>query len=227
VAFTDPPNAGIERDRQQDLAETESSRRAGDVSAVVIPALLRAAVSRRWWSAFDAAPSAGQPDGDASAEPAIVELTGVVLDGVRIAARVIAPAEPVAAHDLLRRAIADPDTRRRATAVAAISGSIVVGLAVAAPSPDASVHELLAVGVAPQYRRRGLATALVQRLVAQVDGPWSATVTVAERDVVEPLDIGVRASAARSLLRSAGFREVEGRASEARIDRHVVAAERS
>ena len=62
--------------------------------------------------------------------------------------------------------------------------------------------ELLGLGVAPAFRRQGLAGRLLGEHV--VSGTL-ASVTLAERDVVEPLDRGLRASIARRLLEGAGF----------------------
>ena len=62
--------------------------------------------------------------------------------------------------------------------------------------------ELLAVGVAPAFRRQGLAG----RLLAEHVVPGTlANVTLAERDVVDPLPRDVRAAIARRLLEGAGF----------------------
>ena len=80
-------------------------------------------------------------------------------------------------------------TERRCPA--AVAGDQVVGLAIAGPAAPDRRRDLLALGVAPAYRRAGLAT----RLLA--DSPADrAEVTLAERDPFEPLD--VRPSAARS-----------------------------
>jgi GNAT superfamily N-acetyltransferase len=61
--------------------------------------------------------------------------------------------------------------------------------------------------VAPGWRRRGVATALLRSHVAGAGRgvPIAATVTVAERDVAEPLDHAVRIALARRLLEGAGF----------------------
>ncbi len=74
----------------------------------------------------------------------------------------------------------------------------VVGLAVVLDG------ELLAIGVAPAWRRQGLATALLGSLadagVAELSVQW----TVAERDVIEPLDVADRRAIARRLVERAG-----------------------
>ena len=74
------------------------------------------------------------------------------------------------------------------------------------PSPMPA-GELLALGVAPSFRRQGLGAALLRSLV---DGRPAGTgmralVGVAERDWVEPLDVEVRRDVARRLLVGAGF----------------------
>ncbi|HEX5827654.1 MAG TPA: hypothetical protein VFY23_09050, partial [Candidatus Limnocylindrales bacterium] len=66
---------------------------------------------------------------------------------------------------------------------------------------------LLTVGVAPALRRRGLGHALLARLVAERSPgvAMTAAISVAERDVVDPLDVADRMTAASALLRGAGF----------------------
>ena len=83
-----------------------------------------------------------------------------------------------------------------ASVAAGIAGSVVVGLAVTGPDDS-----LLALGVAPDHRRAGLATALLRASHAR-----SAEVTVAERDPIDPLPHAVRAQIARRVLEQAGFR---------------------
>jgi ribosomal protein S18 acetylase RimI-like enzyme len=79
-------------------------------------------------------------------------------------------------------------------------------VAVAAPSA-VGTEDLLAIGVAPERRRAGLATSLLATLVA--DRPagtaMRAVVNAAERDVVEPFDVALRMDIADRLLRGAGF----------------------
>jgi ribosomal protein S18 acetylase RimI-like enzyme len=114
--------------------------------------------------------------------------------------RVVAPADPASAHDLIAAGLLSADPARVS---AAVVGTSVVGLAASAPAdPRDGAMELLGLGVAPAFRRQGLAG----RLLAEhaVSGTL-ASVTLAERDVVEPLDRGLRASIARRLLEGAGF----------------------
>jgi ribosomal protein S18 acetylase RimI-like enzyme len=82
---------------------------------------------------------------------------------------------------------------------------VVVGLALSGPESDGK-DELLALGVAPAFRRRGLAGHLLAaHVAAEPGGPIRARIGVAERDVVEPLDHSLRMSIARRLLVGAGF----------------------
>ena len=90
----------------------------------------------------------------------------------------------------------------------AVAGDVVVGLVASARTYDGA-RELEGVWVAPPARRQGLAGELLRRHVATpfeaAPSEWRATVTVGERDPVEPLDHGLRMSIARRLLERAGF----------------------
>ena len=127
--------------------------------------------------------------------------------------RVIAPFHPAAAQELLLAAVL-----AESSAVAAVAGDTIVGLAVAASG------RLLTLGVAPGYRRQGLAGKLLMALAARVDGEIEALVTVAERDPVEPLDHALRASIARRLFERAGFAVESAAAPLIRIDPHALRA---
>ena len=119
-----------------------------------------------------------------------------------MAARVAPPADPADAHGLVLAALRDG-----ARVSAAVAGSTVVGLVVSHRADPGSAHEILVVGVAPEHRRAGLAAGLLDAHVATL-APGDdvvAEVTLAERDVVEPLDRSLRASIARRLLERAGF----------------------
>ena len=92
--------------------------------------------------------------------------------------------------------------------MAAVSGSTIVGVAVAAPSAtEAAVESLLAVGVAPPFRGAGLGRRCSGRSSPGEPPrtPMEARVGVAERDVVEPADVDTRLEIARRLLVGAGF----------------------
>ena len=90
---------------------------------------------------------------------------------------------------------------------AAVEGTIVVGLAIAGPTDANGRCELLALGVAPAFRHQGLGTALLEACVTSGTGAteYTADITLAERDPVEPLDRALRGSIARQLLVRAGF----------------------
>jgi ribosomal protein S18 acetylase RimI-like enzyme len=137
--------------------------------------------------------SSGEPTVVAAVDPA-------TWSRLTLLPRVVAPADPVAGHALVDAALRAPGS---ATVSAAVVGSTAVGLAVSglADARDGS-RELLALGVAPGYRRRGIAATLLRAHAA----PGSyAVVTLAERDVFEPMSHDVRASVARRLLEGAGF----------------------
>jgi GNAT superfamily N-acetyltransferase len=88
---------------------------------------------------------------------------------------------------------------------------------------------VLALGVAPSHRRKGLATRLLEAHLAGQrpgDNETEALITVAERDPVEPLDAGVRASIARKLLERSGFRPSSLPPEIAAIDPYAVAGRR-
>ena len=217
--FVDAPNAGVEVDIDQLRAEERSRETVEVVRAVVVPALLRAAEDRGWWSGLgEVGGPAGEPTRVATVERSTVEtgegegggleptvlgpMTAADLERLRLAPRVVAPANPAFGLRLLVAAAADG-----ARVVVAVLGDVICGVAIAAPSRhETNDLELLTVGVAPDIRGRGLGTALLARLVDGIDRPISAVVTVAERDVDDPLPILGRAAIARAMLEHAGFR---------------------
>ena len=98
--------------------------------------------------------------------------------------------------------------RDRVSVTAAIVQDVIVGAVVSAAAESGAGREILAVGVAPEHRGHGLASAMLQAHVASFrpgDERLSATITVAERDPIEPLDHALRASIARRLFEGAGF----------------------
>jgi GNAT superfamily N-acetyltransferase len=161
-------------------------------------------------------------------------LDRATLDRLALDPRVIPPMDPADGRAVLAAAL-----DAQALAVAAVAGDRIVGLAVSAPGrPSASAllesidglvprtvggaHRIVSIGVAPAFRRSGIAHRLVARLVAAAAvrriALWAA-VGPGERDPVEPLPIDVRRSAATALLEGAGFRVV---ATPDALDAHTV-----
>ena len=96
----------------------------------------------------------------------------------------------------------------RVSVTAAIVQDVIVGAIVSAAAESGVSREILAVGVAPEHRGHGLASAMLEAHVASFrpgDERLAATITVAERDPIEPLDHALRASIARRLFEGAGF----------------------
>jgi ribosomal protein S18 acetylase RimI-like enzyme len=92
---------------------------------------------------------------------------------------------------------------------ATVRGTRVVGLVVSRRADVTARMDLLSVGVAPRARRGGLAGRMLAEHLADTgsgEAEVDCEVTVAERDVFDPLDRSVRGSVARRLLESAGFR---------------------
>ena len=132
-------------------------------------------------------------------------------------------------RSLLEAALADG-----ARVVAAVAGDVVVGVAVAALAighraaggRGAMVESLLAVGVAPGWRRAGLARELLHALVEgrQPGVALEAAIGSAERDVVEPADVATRIAVGRRLLTGAGFALGTPPPDVTRDDRFAIAA---
>jgi acetoin utilization protein AcuC len=206
-AFDDPPNAGIPFDAAQRDAEEGSLATARLVGLIAVPRLIREAVARGWWSPLG---PPLVPDPDALRPPAPlghVEILDVVdretLDRLALAPRLVANLDA----RLLREILEVPSLNM----TMAVDGATAVGLVVSAlddPTAPDSARSILAVGVAPAARRQGLATRMLQAHVGAFDGaatPWSATVTLAERDPVEPLDRAERSAIATRIYERAGF----------------------
>ena len=208
--FEDGP--GLPGANEIGLPAGEQARRTLElVRTVLMPALLSVAGSRGWWrfdapaspATIGAAPAAEAPPAARQAPTLVAPLTPGVLDGLTLAPRVIPPAIPAVAAGILSAALADG-----AVAVAAVSGEWLVGVALAAPTPVRGADRLVALGVAPEWRRRGLATALLRALVELETGRGRALAalhTVAERDPIDPLPRAVRRGVAEELARSAGM----------------------
>jgi acetoin utilization protein AcuC len=211
ATFADLPNAGVPVDELQREAERLSSETAERVAAVVVPALIRHATQQRWTSTEPAiAPDAAARS---TATPSVVVLRAEMLDRLTVAPRVVPPADPAAVQRLLSAALADA-----AVVVAAISSDEIVGLAAAHDG------QLIALGVAPEHRRNGLASRLLEALAAEVPGELSAVVTLAERDPVEPLDRRLRADIARKLLERGGFEVKPAQGDVGRLDPDAIEA---
>jgi acetoin utilization protein AcuC len=209
----DAPSAGLGPDAAEDLADRRAGETAGLVRELAVPALVRAAADLGWWRALDdlANPPRGAADdpgaegaattGPATAPTIVDEVDAEAWARLELGPRAVSPADADAAHALVLAALRSAHHVR---VTAAVEGRNVVGLVLSA-APDAR-RLLLAVGVAPGHRRRGLATELLRRHVAVPAGqPWEATVTLAERDPFEPLPRAVRAAVARRLLEAAAF----------------------
>ena len=176
-------------------------------------------------------------------EPVVMLLRAAELTRLDLAPRTIPPFDPADALALLLAA-----ATAGARIVGAVSGSAIVGVAVAAPSvaprgaaaagaaaaggvvgPGAHGHGevLLAVGVAPAWRGRGLGRALLGRLVSErpAAAGMSATVNVAERDVADPADVAQRIEVATRLLQGAGFALVAVSPDVRRDDPWAIAAQ--
>lgn len=213
LAFEDPPNAGDPRDAAQELADDRSLQTLESVETAVVPAILRAAAKGGWWRADEAGTDsqAAAPAVPAGTPQIVPGLDAAAWDRLRLAARVVAPADPTAAHLLIASALLD--RRAEVTVTAAVVGDVVVGLCMSAVAHGAAEdapgapRDLLALGVAPGARAHGLGTALLRAHVETGGAarPLRALVTVAERDAIEPLDHATRTGIARRLLVGAGF----------------------
>ncbi|HKF85835.1 MAG TPA: acetoin utilization protein AcuC [Candidatus Limnocylindrales bacterium] len=223
-AFLDPPNAGQPVGTQQLVANETSLLMLERVRRVVLPALVREAEDRGWWrpslswagreilaGTGPAAVLSADATGAGGGSPVVRAVGPAELGRLLLAARTIAPFDPDDAMALLRAAAADG-----ARIVGAVDGDTLVGLAVASlavaspavASPGDEV--LLALGVEPSRRQAGVGTALLRALVE--GRPSGATIraviNVAERDVIEPLDVALRMDIATRLLQGAGFEVV-------------------
>ena len=202
-ALDDAPNAGLPMSPSQAEAEDRSLQTAEVARRLAVPRLIREAVDGGWWSPLDGpAPVAAGASRGGDAGATIVDLPDrSTLDRLEFAPRLVAGLDPASL-----RAILDPS---RLDVTIAVVGSRVVGLvaSMAATTDAGSPRSILAIGVAPGARRRGLATQLLSRHLASFDPAtaWSATVTGAERDPVEPLDRNLRATIARRLFERSGF----------------------
>ena len=208
--FTDLPNAGAPIPAGAARVDAQVAAVAGLVRRVLVPRLVREATDRGWWDGGmgggPPSPSRAAPSATTTIEPSAPLILSAVDAAtwarLRLASRVISPFDPGAAHAIVLAAIRDG-----ATVAAAVSGDRVIGVAIAGPpgppGPSRGETALLALGVAPASRRVGLASRLLAALPSDIE--HHAEITLAERDVVEPLDRRHRASIADRLLRRVGY----------------------
>ncbi len=217
--FDDAPNAGFPLDAAGAAAGERAAGVAALVRRVLVPRLVRVGHDRGWWDPLARALGSTPGSGPVIGTPTVLaDVDATTWAGMSLAPWVVAPADPGAAHGLVLAGLEDGG---RVTA--AVIGAVVVGVAISLVEGES--EELLAVGVAPGYRRQGLATRLLAAH-GSTDRPSTAEVTVAERDVFEPLDRAVRASIARRLLSVAGYR-VEAAAGAVRsVDPSAIVARR-
>jgi acetoin utilization protein AcuC len=208
LRFEDDPNAGDPVSESQASAERRSMATVSLVRALVVPRLVREAVDSGWWDAAPRDRSLSRPSvppGPTGPDPTIeTSIEGVRWAELVLEPRVIAPAATARAHEVVAAALRDGARISVATA----DGRRAVALVLTAASDDGS-DDLLALGVAPGWRRRGVATRLLAAHVATLGSrpgrTIRATISVGERDVVEPLDRETRIAIARRLLGGVGF----------------------
>ncbi len=186
--FEDAPDAGEALDP---AIQARARAVAAEVRAALVPRLVREATDRGWWdpSARGGAPAPAPMATPIGTPTVIGAVDRSTWDRLALTPRVIAPFDASLAHAIVGRAIDGG-----AIASAAVSDATVVGLTIALDG------ELLAVGVAPAWRRRGLATALLAALTNGGVHRLAIQWTVAERDVVEPLDVADRRAIAHRLV---------------------------
>ena len=163
ATFEDAPNAGVEMDASQAMAEARALETVGVVRRLVVPRLLQVARDRGWWdplASVSDAGSGGVAPAPGGGRPEIIHPDAATWERLSLAPRVVAPSDPAAGHALIRAAIGDG-----ASVTAAVEGTTVVGLAIAGPLDAHGRRELLALGVAPSFRRQGLGAALLEACV--------------------------------------------------------------
>jgi acetoin utilization protein AcuC len=225
-SFDDPPNAGEAFDSAQAEAEARSSETAALVRRLVVPRLLREARDRGWWDPLETSGGATPaPTPDVGGPAILSAVDRSTWARLTLARGVIAPADPWAAHALVAAGLVDG---LRATI--AVEGTTVVGAALSRHADGAARADLLALGVAPERRRRGLAGRLLAAHVDSMrpgDVDLVAEVTVAERDTLDPLDGMLRRGIARRLLEANGFVVGEADPAVRRADPGSIGATRS
>jgi acetoin utilization protein AcuC len=219
ATFEDPPNAGLPLSELQGLAEARSLETLAQVRSIVLPRLLVVAEERGWWHPLGALSAGGSSVGSAAqaviglAPTVVPHLDPGLVERLSLAPRTMQPANPTAGREILLAAV-----RAGARVSGAVLGDRLVGIALVAPGADRDGRsELLWIGVAPDQRRRGIASALLAAVVRSPPGdPGPAHLTarlgIAERDVVNPLPLDQRLAIAGRLLDRAGFAPSGGRA---------------
>jgi acetoin utilization protein AcuC len=224
TSFDDEPNAGRPVDASQAAAEATSLETLETVRALVLPTLVREALGRDWLDPLqpgDRTPALGYVSG----EPRVIgSVDRATVERLSLADRTLPLADAADATRLLGQALADGAR----VAVAVVADTIVAAAILAPGAGDEAADRLLAVGVAPAYRRRGLGAAVLASLVAAQPAGRAiqALVAVAERDAVEPLGRAVRADIARRLLEGAGFTVRPARGRIGRADESAIEAVR-
>jgi GNAT superfamily N-acetyltransferase len=172
----------------------------------VVPKLVREATDRSWWDPLATSMPAAMPTAPAPGvgSPAVLpRVEADVWERLTLAPRVVSPLEPAVAHAIVLAGIRDG-----AAVAAAVEGTTVIGLAMTRHADHAALTELLALGVAPDWRQRGLATRLLASRLEWSrpgDTDHEAMITVADRDPIDPLDVALRVSIARRLFARAGY----------------------
>jgi GNAT superfamily N-acetyltransferase len=205
--FTDLPNAGEPMEAAQDAADERSAAVARLARRVTVPRLLREARDRGWWDPSGSrSPHGASSSSEAGSGPAptIVPTVDVATwSNVRLAARTLAPADPADGHALIAAGL-----RQGALHVsAAVDGDLVVGAVVSLSSDGDGPAAILGLGVAPPWRRHGLADQLLRDHVDALPTTREvvAEITVGERDPFDPIDGEVRRGIARRMLERGGF----------------------
>ncbi len=219
--FEDLPGAIRTPDIARAATDARTIAMATLVRRAVVPRMLREAVDRGWWapgSAMGADPMPIAPRPRSGHATVLDAMDRATWSGLTLASRVLAPADPAIAHAIVAAALGDG-----ALVTAAVQDSTVVGLVVV----DRPGGDLIALGVAPDWRRGGLAGRLLAVERGRPDGSAAAVeISLAERDVVAPSDRAVRASVARRLLERVGFAVVPPDADLQSIDTLLLALER-
>jgi GNAT superfamily N-acetyltransferase len=221
--FDDEPNAGVAADQATFWNDQAAYALTAIHQGVLVPRLLGHDSERLGWDPmlWPTSLMPGAPD-VVKGSPAILgSVDATMWSTLALMPRVIPPADPAAAHELVAMQLR---SEYPGIVNAAVVGSVVVGLAVfGGYEPRDNARDLLAIGVAPGYRRQGIAT----RLLRAYEGSGVlASFTVAERDVLDPLPRDERATIARRLLVGTGFELTAADPEALAIDPHIVSGER-